>query len=382
MPSSLDRCHNIMDLRDLARRRLPDPIFNYLEGGAEDEITARRNSTAFDDAVVIPRCLVNVSSVSTKTTVLGQPIDWPVICSPAGSQRFYHAEGELAAARAAAKAGTLYSLAAMSSHSLEAVAAASSGPKMFQFFIFKDRGVTRELIERARVSGYQALCLTVDVAVRGKRERELRSGMGLPMQFTPASLASFALRPAWLYRFARTGSFSLPTFAARAKSNNILAQTRYLGAQLDPTVTWSAVREFVDQWGGPFAIKGLLCAADARLARDAGATAILISNHGGRQLDGAASPFDVLPEIAAAVGDQVEIILDGGVRRGVHVLKALARGAKACSVGRPYLFGLGAGGEAGAYKALDIIKSELVRCMQLAGCPDLGSIGPETILVH
>jgi len=369
-PTRLSNCHNILDLRALARQRLPDPLFNYLDGAAEDEFTAHRNTSAFDNDLLIPRCLVDVSAVSTRTTVLGQAIDWPVICSPAGSQRFYDAQGELASARAAAKAGTLYSLAAMSSHTIEDVSAASGGPKMFQFFIFRDRDLTRELIERARQSGYKALCLTVDVAVRGKRERELRSGMGLPMKFTPASLASFALKPSWLYAHARTGAFSLPTFAARAGSTHLLAQTQYLGSQLDTSVTWKDVGEFATQWGGPFVIKGLLSADDARRARDVGATAVMVSNHGGRQLDGAAAPFDMLPDIVAAVGDDVEVILDGGVRRGVHVLKALARGAKACSVGRAYLFGLGAGGEAGAYRALQILRSELVCAMQLSGCTD------------
>jgi L-lactate dehydrogenase (cytochrome) len=378
-PRSLNDCYNISDVRELARRRLPDPIFNYMDGAAEDEETLRRNTAGFDDQKLIPRCLVDVASVSTSTRILGQDIEWPVICSPAGSQRFYHADGELAAARAAARAGTLYSLATMSSHGLEAVAAASNGPKMFQLFIFKDRDVTRELIARCKQAGYKALCLTVDVAVRGKRERELRSGMGVPMNFSVASLASFALRPAWLLGLARKGPFSMPTFAAHAGSDNIIAQTKYFGEQLDPSVTWKDVGEFIDLWGGPFAIKGILSAEDARRAADVGATAVMISNHGGRQLDGAASPIDVLPEIAKAVGDRIEVIVDGGVRRGVHVLKALARGAKACSVGRPYLFGLGAGGEEGAKKALDILRSELIRAMKLSGCTDVKGID-ETIV--
>jgi L-lactate dehydrogenase (cytochrome) len=372
----LAKCHSIYDLRRLAQRQLPAPIFNYLDGGAEDEATLKRNTAAFDDEMILPRCLVDVTSVATKVHVLGQDLDWPVMCSPAGSQRFYHADGEMAAARAAARAGTLYSLATMSSRSLEDVAAASAGPKMFQIFIFKDRDVTRDLIARCKRAGFRALCLTVDVSVRGKRERELRSGMGIPMNFTTAALASFALRPGWLMGLARTGPFSMPTFNGHAGSTNIVAQTRYFGTQLDASLTWKNVREFVDLWGGPFAIKGLLSADDARLARDVGASAVMVSNHGGRQLDGAASPFDALTEIVKAVGNDLEVILDGGVRRGSHVLKALARGAKACSVGRPYLFGLGAGGEDGAFQALQILKSELIRAMQLSGCTDVRDVDP------
>jgi L-lactate dehydrogenase (cytochrome) len=375
----LSKCHSISDLRRLAQRQLPSPIFNYLDGGAEEETTLRRNTAAFDDEMIIPRCLVDVTSVATKVNLLGQDLEWPVICSPAGSQRFYHADGELAAARAAANAGTLYSLATMSSNTLEDVAAASAGPKMFQIFIFKDRDVTRDLITRCKRSGFKALCLTVDVSVRGKRERELRSGMGIPMNFSAASLASFALRPRWLYGLARKGPFSMPTFAGHAGSTNIVDQTRYFGTQLDASLTWMDVREFIDLWGGPFAIKGLLSAADARMARDVGASAIMVSNHGGRQLDGAIAPFDALPDIVKAVGNEVEVILDGGVRRGLHVLKALAHGAKACSVGRPYLFGLGAGGEAGAYQALQILRSELIRSMQLSGCTNVRSIDPQIL---
>lgn len=377
--SRLAGCYNIADLRALSRTRIPGPIFEYLDGGAEDEFTLRRNTSAFDDVKLLPKCLVDVTSVQTSTRVLGQDIAWPVICSPSGSSRFYHYDGELAVARAAAKAGTIYSLATMSSHSIEDVAAASAGPKMFQLFIFKDRGITRELIARCKAAGFKALCLTVDVAVRGKRERELRSGMGVPMKFTAASVASFALRPGWLLGRLRKGPFSMPSFTKLVGSGNIVAQTQFFGKQLDPSVEWKHVGEMIELWGGPFAIKGILSAEDARLAADVGASAVMISNHGGRQLDHAAAPFEVLPDIADAVGDRMDVILDGGVRRGTHVLKALARGAKACSVGRPYLYGLGAGGEAGVTRALDILRSELVRAMQLSGCTDVNRIDPSIV---
>ena len=370
----LRRCVSVPDVRLLAKRRLPSPIFEYLDGGSEEEYTLRRNTRAFDEVKLSPRCLVDVRNVSTATTVLGARLEWPVFCSPTGASRFYHSEGELAVARAAARSGTLYSLSTMSSYSLENVAAASAGPKMFQLYIFRDRGITRDLIARCRAAGYTALCLTVDTAVRGNRERELRSGMGAPMRLTPASMLSIAMSPHWLMGLAAKGPLSMPNFAKSAKSSRMAEQTRFVATQLDPSVTWKDVGEIIKLWGGPFAIKGILSPDDAVHAADLGATAVIVSNHGGRQLDGAVSPIEVLPQIVEAVGDRVEIILDGGVRRGVHVLKAMALGAKACSVGRPYLYGLGAGGEAGVTRALQLLRSEFVRSMQLAGCTDVHGI--------
>jgi L-lactate dehydrogenase (cytochrome) len=259
------------------------------------------------------------------------------------------------------------------------VGKATPGAKLFQLFIFKDRGITRELIQRCKQAGFKAMCLTVDVTVRGKRERELRSGMGIPMKFTAASVASFALRPPWLLGRLRKGPFCMPTFTERVGSQNIVAQTQYFGKQLDPAVEWKHVGEIIELWGGPFAIKGILSVGDARRAVEVGATAVMLSNHGGRQLDHAAAPFEVLPAIADAVRGKLDVIVDGGVRRGTHVLKALARGATACSVGRPYLFGLAAGGEAGASRALDLLRSELVRAMQLSGVRDSTCVNPDVV---
>ena len=370
----LDKCHSIADLRRLAGRRLPRVVFDYLDGGAETEATARRNVTAFDDARLIPRALVDVSHVSTGTTLLGQKLDWPVMCSPTGASRLYHPAGELAVARAAQRSGVFYSLSTMATTALEEVAAASSGPKLFQLSVFKDRGIARELVERCRQAGFHALCITVDAAVRGKRERELRAGMGVPMNLSLASMAGMLMRPAWLAGNLRGGGLSMPNFSRQAGSAKLSAQTRFIASELDASVTWQDVRELIDLWNGPFAIKGIMSADDARRAADVGATAVMVSNHGGRQLDGAAGAFEALPAIADAVGDQLEIILDGGIRRGVHVIKALASGAKACSVGRAYLFGLSAAGEAGVGYALSILRSEFVRSMQLCGFADLESI--------
>jgi L-lactate dehydrogenase (cytochrome) len=367
-------CHSIDDLEKLARRRLPYPVYQYLIGAAETEATARRNVASFDEVRLIPRSLIDVSQVNTQTRILGQDLDWPVFCSSTGASRFYHPQGERAVARAAAKSGTLYSLAVAGSTSLEAVAAETSGPKMFQLFIFKDRGLTRSLLERCRQAQYPAICLTVDAPVRGKRERELRSGMGVPPKLSWRTMASMALQLKWSLGQWREGPLTLANIAAHAPPGHFAAQSKYFGAQFDPAVSWADAADIIKAWNGPFAIKGILSAPDACRAVDLGATAIIISNHGGRQLDGAASPFDVLPQIAAAVGGRAEVILDGGIRRGVHVLKALALGANACSIGRAYLFGLAAGGEAGVARALEILKSELVRAMQLCGCVDLKGI--------
>lgn len=373
-PRDLGECHNIADLRQLSRRRLPRPIFDYLDGAAEDEQTAARNTAAFNENKLIPNCLVDVSSVTTSARILGQEIKWPVLCSPAGVARMYDSEGELAIARAAARAGTFYGLSIASSHSLEDVARASPGPKLFQLYIFRDRGITRELIERCRTAGYAAICLTVDCAVRGNRERELRTGLGIPLKLSMRGTASLATHPRWVVGLLHGGPLTMPNLAGCAGSDNIAVQTRFLNEHLDPSVTWKDAREMIELWGGPFAIKGVMSVEDARRAVAIGASAVIISNHGGRQLDGAAAPMEVLPEIAEAVGDRIEVILEGGIRRGTHVLKALARGAKACSVGRPYLYGLGAAAEAGVDKALAILRTELVRAMQLAGCTDVNRV--------
>jgi L-lactate dehydrogenase (cytochrome) len=370
----LQECHSIQDLRALAQRRLPTPIFHHLDGGAETEVTAQQNIRAFDDQKLVPRCLVDVSAVRTSTRVLAQNIDWPVICAPTGASRFFHPEGERAVARAAADAGTLYGLSTVSTTSLEDVAAASSGPKLFQLYVFKNRDVTRDLIERCKRAGYSALCLTVDVPVNGKRERDLRTGWSYPIRLSVKNTTSFALHPFWSFGQLRQGRWSMPIIAAQCGGASLLSQTRFITQQLDPSVAWKDLREMIELWGGSFAIKGVMAVDDAQRAADIGATAIFVSNHGGRQLDGAAAAIEVLPDIVKAVGTQVDIILDGGVRRGSHVLKALALGATACSVGRPYLYGLAAGGQAGVARALDLLRTELIRAMQLSGCADVTDI--------
>jgi L-lactate dehydrogenase (cytochrome) len=371
--SSLAACQSIADLRALARRRLPHSIFHYLDGAAESELSARRNMRAFDQAALIPRALVDVSAVNTRIEILGQRIGWPVICAPTGASRLYHADGELAVARAAAQAQVLYSLSVAATHTLERIARETPGPKLFQLLLFKDRARTFELIERCRASGYAALCLTVDASVRGKRERELRFGMGVPPRLSLRSLAYFGMRPRWCWKQVARGALTLENVAPPGL-RGLKASSQHLGAQLDPSGTWKDVEELVARWRGPLALKGILSVQDARRAAESGVTCLIVSNHGGRQLDGAATPFDVLEDIAAAVRDRLEIVLDGGIRRGTQILKALARGAHACMIGRAYLYGLGAGGEAGVTRALTILHDEFRRALQLCGCPDVQRI--------
>ena len=358
----LARHHSIDDLRATARRRLPRPVFDFMDGGAETEVTLRRNLTAWDDHLLVPDCLADVSSVDTTTELFGQKLAWPVICSPTGGSRLFHNEGELAVTRAAAATGTLYCLSTAASISLERVSAAAPGPKVFQLYV-QDREIMRETIARAQAAGYHGLCVTIDSPVVGKRERDLRSGFQPSPKFTAKFIAGFALHPLWVAR--RIGKNAITIAHPMQRS---------IPPQPYQALSWDDLDEIRRLWRGPLAVKGVMSVGDARRAADAGVSVIFLSNHGGRQLDGAAAPLDVLPRIADALGDRVDLVLDGGVRRGVHVVKALALGAKACAIGRPYLYGLAAGGEAGVTRALQILKTELVLAMQLAGRREIAAI--------
>ncbi len=369
---ALQHCHNIADLRELARRRLPSPLLEFIDGGADDELTARRNTSAFEDYELVPRVLVDVSRIDSATRLLGQRIGFPVILAPTGGTRLFHRAGEPAVARASARAGTIYSLATFSTTSLEEVAQASSGPKMFQLYAFQDMDLNKELLERCADAGYVALCLTVDCPVAGNRERDLRTGLARrPRRLSPRALLSVLSKPAWACRYLTDSSTTAPAnfrgLAARA------------AAQLNPCFTWEAAAALMRDWDGPFAIKGILSPEDAQRAADIGATAVIVSNHGGRQLDGAIPALHALPGIVEAVGDRIEVILDGGVRRGTHVLMALALGAKACMIGRPYLYGLAAAGEAGVDKALQILRDEIVRGTALLGCTSIDAITADRV---
>jgi L-lactate dehydrogenase (cytochrome) len=378
---TLDRCYNIAHLRELARRRLPAPMFHYIDGGADDERTLARNTSAFDDYEFLPRVLRDVAQIDLSTSILGTQIDLPFFLAPTGMSRLFHRDKELGVARAAGAYRTLYSLSTMGTTSIEDIAALGAGPWMFQVYIFRDRGLTRELVERCRAAKVQALCLTVDTPLAGNRERDRVHGMSMPPRLTWRSAWSFATHPAWAAGVLLQPDFKLANVAHRvdAIGSGTIGLIDYVNKQFDRSISWRDAAWLVEQWGGPFAIKGLLRAEDARQAASIGATAVMLSNHGGRQLDSAAAPVSCVPAIRDAVGDALDIIVDGGIRRGTHVLKALALGADACSIGRSYLYGLAAGGQRGVERALHLLREELLRDMALLGCQRLDQVSPDLL---
>lgn len=373
----LSDCHNVMDLRKLAKRKLPWPVFNYLDGGADDELTLRWNTTAFNDYELLPSQLSDVSSIELSTTVLGQKIDWPVIISPTGASRLFHHEAEPAVVRAANKFGTIYSLSTLGTTSIEDVGALCKGPKMYQVYVFKDRGITRDFVQRCKEQEFDALCLTVDTQIAGNRERDLVTGFGIPPRFNLRSVLSYALHFPWTIRAILKPGFDLVNVMSSPGVSSEISEgvVEYINSQFDRTLNWNDVEWLAGQWDGPLVIKGIQTVSDARKAVDAGATAVMLSNHGGRQLETAPAPVDCIAPVADALRDKLEIICDGGVRRGTHVVKALALGANACSIGRGYLFGLAAGGQRGVEHALGLLKSEVERTMGLVGCDSVHKLG-------
>lgn len=376
MFQNIENCWNVADFRRVARRRLPAPMFHYLDGAADDELTLARNTSAFDELEWVPRCLEGVESVDMHTRVLGVDVDWPVLLGPTGMSRLFHRDGELAVAGAAAEMGTLYSLSTVATTSIEDIAASTTGPKMFQLYVVRDEGITNALIDRSRDAGFDAMCLTVDTVVPGNRERDYRTGMAQLPKFTPASALSFLLHPRWLYGNVSGGvpeMVNLAELLARHDPDEG-SMGDYLNQQFDRSLKWADAERIRARWQGPFAIKGILSVEDARRAVDIGASCVIVSNHGGRQLDTVPAPIDLIAEIADAVGDKVEVILDGGVRRGTHVLKALSMGATACMIGRPYLYGLAAGGQAGVERVLTLLKKEIEIDMILSGVSELSQL--------
>ncbi len=366
-----------MDFRAIAKRRLPSPVFHYLDGGADDEVTLARNTQAFDDYELLPSQLSDVSTVDLQTTLFGKTVDWPVMISPTGASKLFHGDGEPAVARAAARYGMVYSLSTLGTTSIEDAASATDGPKLYQLYIFKDRGLTEEWIARSKASGYTALALTVDVPVAGNRERDFVYGFGAPPRSRIKQLLSFARHPGWLVRVLLRKDLDMLNIttseaAARAVAAGI---RRFIDDELERSLTWKDVEWLAERWGGPLAIKGVQTVDDCRKAADSGATAVMISNHGGRQLDSAPAPVDCIAAVADALHDRLEIICDGGIRRGNHVVKALALGAKACSIGRGYVYALAAGGQPGVERALGLLRAEVERTMALIGCNSINKLG-------
>ncbi|MGH8515883.1 MAG: alpha-hydroxy acid oxidase [Panacagrimonas sp.] len=383
MSSALDRCFDVADLRRLARRRLPAPMFHYIDGGSDDEWTLRRNTEAFEDYELLPRVLTDISEIDLSTTLFDTRIGLPFFLAPTGMSRLFHHHKEIGVARAARAAGTMYSLSALGTTSIEDVAAVmGDAPKMFQIYIFRDRGLTRDFVERCKAARYQALCLTVDTPVAGNRERDRVTGMTMPPKLTARSLLGFLASPAWSLNFLRHPDFRIANVVHRVDAlgrEGPMGLIDYVNSQFDRSITWDDAAWLAREWGGPLVIKGLSTPDDARRARSIGASAVMISNHGGRQLDGSPAALDCLAPIRDAVGDSLELIVDGGVRRGTHVLKAIALGANACSIGRAYLYGLAAGGQAGVERALALLRHELMLDMALLGCRNLREVGPAQV---
>ena len=379
---NLKDCHNFDDYRKLAKKKLPSPIFHYIDGGADDEVTLKRNTESFNSCDLVPNVLSDVSSVDLSTTVLGQKIDFPLFLSATAMHRLYHHHGERATAKAAEKMGTMFGISTMATTSIEDIGKLTNGPKLFQIYIHKDRGLTDNLIERCKQSGFNSVCLTVDTVVAGNRERDHRTGFSTPPRLTLSSLLSFALHPGWSLNYLFSDKFKLENIIHMTDKGSSIDKSviDYINEQFDPSMNWKDAEYCVKKWGGPFALKGVMSVDDAKKAIDIGCSAIMISNHGGRQLDGSRAPFDQLSEIVDAVGDKIEVILDGGIRRGTHVLKALALGAKACSFGKGYLFALGAAGQKGVESILQKMKAEINRDMILMGCKSVKELNRSKIV--
>jgi L-lactate dehydrogenase (cytochrome) len=361
----------VEDWRRAARRRLPRAVFDFVDGGAGDEVTLRRNRAAFDRLLFNPRVLVDVSKRDQAVTVLGQRVESPVLVAPTGMPGLCWRNGALAAAAAAGRAGTIYTLSTHSSSSIEDVAAAATGPLWFQLYVWQNRELTRSFVERARASGYTALVLTVDVPIISTRERDVRNGFTIPPRVTLRNALDTLRRPAWIARVLLGPRLTLANLvgAAEAPRGDLITLGGVANRQVDPSVTWGDLRWFRSLWPGPLLLKGVLSVEDARLAADHGVDGLIVSNHGGRQLDGAPASLEVLPEIADAVGSRVEVLLDGGVRRGADVVKALALGARAVMVGRPYLYGLAVGGGPGVERVLAVLRAEIDKALGLVGVP-------------
>jgi len=378
----LARAASVADLRAIARRRLPRGVFDYIDGGAEDERTMAANSAAFAGVTFRPRVLRDVGDVDPSTTLLGRPLPLPLVLAPTGFTRIADPDGELAVARAAARAGLPYTLSTLSTRSIEEVAEASAGPKWFQVYVWRDRGLVKEMIGRAAMARYEAVVLTVDTAVLGRRERDVRRGFSLPPKVGLGTLVDGAVHPGWTWRFLRSESIRFANVSESVGAGDgttAVTLSEYVNTQFDPGLSWRDVEWLRSVWHGPLVVKGIQTVDDARLAAEAGVEAIALSNHGGRQLDSAPATLDLVAPVADAVGDRLEIICDGGVRRGSDIVKAVALGARACMAGRAYLYGLGAAGERGVDHVLGLLDADVRRTMALVGASTVAELGRELV---
>jgi L-lactate dehydrogenase (cytochrome) len=376
----LKDCYNFSDFRKLAKRRLPGPIFDYIDGAADDEVTYRRNTESFERCDLVPNVLQGVETVDMSVTVLGQKLAMPLYCSPTALQRLFHHQGERAVAAAAAKYGTMFGVSSLGTVSLEELRRKYDTPQVYQFYFHKDRGLNRAMMQRAKDAGVNVMMLTVDSITGGNRERDLRTGFSIPFKLTLSGMTQFALKPRWGIDYVTHERFRLPQLEGHVDmGRGAVSIGRYFTDMLDPSMKWDDVAEMVRIWDGQFCLKGIMSADDAKRAAEIGCTGVVVSNHGGRQLDGSRASFDQLAEIVAAVGDRIDVIMDGGVQRGTHVLKALSLGAKAVGAGRFYLYPLAAAGQAGVERALGLMRAEIERDMKLMGCTSIAQLSSKNL---
>jgi L-lactate dehydrogenase (cytochrome) len=376
----LSDCHNFHDFRTLAKRRLPGPIFNYIDGAADDEVTHRQNSASFERCDLVPNVLRGVEAIDLSVTVMGQKLAMPFFCSPTALQRLFHHQGERAVAAAAAKYGTMFGVSSLGTVSLEELRKAHDTPQVYQFYFHKDRSLNRAMMQRAKEAGVEVMMLTVDSITGGNRERDLRTGFSIPFRLTLAGMIQFAIKPMWGINYVTHERFRLPQLDEHVDmGGGAMSIGRYFTEMLDPSMNWDDVAEMIELWDGEFCLKGLMSVSDAKHAAEIGCTGMILSNHGGRQLDGSRASFDQLAEIVDAVGDRIDVMIDGGVQRGTHVLKALSLGAKAVGGGRFYLFPLAAAGQAGVERALGLMRAEIERGMKLMGCTSIGELSRDNL---
>ena len=381
MFNSINNCHNFEDFRNLAKKRLPSPVFHYIDGAADDEVTYRRNTEAYENCDLVPNVLTGIKDIDMSTTVMGQKIDMPIYCAPTALQRLFHPDGEIGVGLAAEKFGTMFGVSSLGTASIQEISKIISTPKLFQLYVHKDDGLNNYLIDQCKEHNFDTMAITVDSSVGGNRERDLYTGFTIPLNLSLKSIMSFATHPAWAFNYFTKPRWELSNLNKHVtEGTNLMTSVGdYFTKMLDRSLSWKKVEDINKKWGKPLAIKGIMSVEDAKKAVDVGASAIMISNHGGRQLDGSRSPFDQLEEIVNAVGDKIDVICEGGIKRGTHILKALSLGAKACSGGRMYLYALAAGGQKGVEIALSNLKKEIERDMILMGVSSIKELSKNNL---
>ena len=381
MFNSIKNCHNFEDFRNLAKKRLPSPVFHYIDGAADDEVTYRRNTEAYENCDLVPNVLKGIKDIDMSTTVMGQKIDMPIYCAPTALQRLFHPDGEIGVGLAAEKFGTMFGVSSLGTASIKEISKLISSPKLFQLYVHKDEGLNNYLIDQCKEHNFDTMAITVDSSVGGNRERDLYTGFTIPLNLSLKSIISFATHPSWAFNYFTKPKWELSNLNKHVtEGTNLMTSVGdYFTKMLDRSLSWKKVEDINKKWAKPLAIKGIMSVEDAKKAVDVGASAIMISNHGGRQLDGSRSPFDQLEEIVNAVGDKIDVICEGGIKRGTHILKALSLGAKACSGGRMYLYALAAGGQKGVEMALGNLKKEIERDMILMGVSNIKELSKKNL---